>query len=261
VTEVVVLNDGEPVVVEMDDDLIGAGAWARLVASSIVPDEGSARAERGRDLAWAGMVSGVTVAAGAVRAGVRGSSGADYTVSLESAPLPPRVWQDTVRAARERHALAPGVEGTGQSVHLVHYLETEQREPLVPPSRRIRTACTCPDRERTSVCKHVAALAFVLADAIDRDPSLLLRWRGCEPVAPPASRGGDPWLAGTLPPPRALRALPPGAVIKRLGRSGIRVGGRDLAEALEPAYRAFARSLPTASRPGMIEEWSSDSAS
>jgi len=34
--------------------------------------------------------------------------------------------------------------------------------------------------------------------------------------------------------------LPVGAVVKRLGRSGIRVGDTDLADALAPAYRAFA---------------------
>jgi hypothetical protein len=47
-----------------------------------------------------------------------------------------------------------------------------------------------------------------------------------------------------LPPPPPPRALPPGAVVKRLGRSGIRVGGRDLSEALEPAYRAFFETAP-----------------
>lgn len=257
----ILLRSGEPIAVEMDDDLIGAGAWARLVASSIVPDEHSARAERGRDIAWAGMVSGVTVGEGVVHGRVQGSSGSDYAVSLETAPLPSSTWANAVRTSRGRSALVPGVEGTEQSVHLVHYLETEQRESLVPPTRRIRTACTCPDRERSHVCKHVAALAFVLADAIDHDPSLLLRWRGCEPVQPAASRSGNPWLAGTLPPPRPLRALPPGAVIKRLGRSGIRIGGRDLAEALEPAYRAFARSAQTTSPAGIIETWSNGSAS
>ena len=128
-----------------------------------------------------------------------GSSGSDYAVTLEAGALPARVWADAVRAAHERPGLEAGVEGTAQSVHLAHYLEAEQREPLVPPARRIRTSCTCPDREYASVCKHVAAVAFVVADAVDSDPSLLLRWRGCEPVAPPAARGGDPWLAGALP--------------------------------------------------------------
>jgi hypothetical protein len=254
------LADGGPIEVDGDGRRIGLGPWARLVASAIVPDESSARAERGRELARAGAVSEVRVADGAVRARVRGSSGAEYDVSLETAPLAPSAWTAALRAARELRGLAEGVEGAKQSVHLVHHLEAELQEPLVPATRRIRTSCTCPDRERSSVCKHVAALAFVLADAIDGDPSLLLRWRGCEPVAPPASRSDDPWSAGELPSPRPRRALPPGAVVKRLGRSGIRVGGRDLADALEPAYRAFAA---TEAEPagGMIDRWSSGSAS
>jgi hypothetical protein len=256
-----VLGGGGPLAVPRRGERIGTGPWARLLASAVVPDESSARAERGRELAWQGMVADVSVGAGAVRARVRGSRGSDYAVTLESSALPARVWAEAVRAAGERPGLDAGVGGTAQSVHLAHYLEAEQREPLVPPTRRIRTSCTCPDRDHASVCKHVAALAFVFADALDRDPSLLLRWRGCEPVAPPASRSGDPWLAGVLPPPRPVRALPPGAVVKRLGRSGIRVGGRDLAEALEPAYRAFARSGRREAPPGIIEEWSSDSAS
>jgi len=256
------LNEGEPIAVENDgSDRIGRGAWARLFASAVVPDEGSARAERGRDLAWAEVVSEVTVAAGAIRSRVRGSRSPDYVVTIEADPLPSRVWADVVRVARERPVLDAGVEGTSQSVHLALFLESELREPLVPPTRKIRTSCTCPDREYASVCKHVVALAFVIADAIDSDPSLLLRWRGCEPDTPPASRSGNPWLAGVLPPPRPVRALPPGAVVKRLGRSGIRVGGRDLAEALEPAYRAFAQLDTAASHPGIIDGWSSDSRS
>jgi hypothetical protein len=254
------LADGAPIQVDGSGRRIGLGPWARLVASAVVPDESSARAERGRALARAGAVSGVVVAEGAVQARVTGSSGAVYEASLEAAPLPSSAWTAAVRAARGLRGLEDGVEGAQQSVHLVHHLETELREPLVPPTRRIRTSCTCPDREWSTVCKHVAALVFVFADAIDGDPSLLLRWRGCEPVAPPASRSGDPWSAGELPPPRPRRALPPGAVVKRLGRSGIRVGGRDLADALEPAYRAFAATA-AGSPDGMIDGWSSDSAS
>jgi SWIM zinc finger len=252
------LADGEPIEVE-GDGRIGHGPWARLVATAIVPDESSARAERGRELARGGAVSGVTVAGGLIRASVVGSSGSEYAVSLDAPRLPATVWTEVVRAARDRRGLEDGVEGAEQSVHLVLHLEAELHEPLVPSTRRIRASCTCPDRERSPVCKHVAAVAYVLAHAIDDDPSLLLRWRGCEPVTPPASRSGDPWLAGELPPPRPRRALPPGAVVKRLGRSGIRVGGRDLAEALEPAYRAFAATAPEqAPVSGIIETWSSD---
>ena len=243
-TEMLV-NDGAPIEVGQTGDRIGAGPWARIVAGNVVPDEGSARAERGRELARSGAVSALTVAPGIVRARVRGSRGVEYDVSLEATPLRPAVWSAAVRAARDRPALEPGVDGTGQSVHLTLYLETEQREPLVPPTARIRAACTCPDHGHAPVCKHVAALAFAFAGAIDAEPSLLLHWRGCVPAAPLAVRSGDPWAAGPLLPPRPPRPLPPGAVVKRLGRSGIRVGGRDLAEALGPAYAAFASSATT----------------
>ena len=98
-----------------------------------------------------------------------------------------------------------------------------------------------PDDEPLGACKHVAALAFAVADAIDRDPSLFLLWRGCRAVDPTPT---DPWQAAALPEPRPLRALPNGAVLRRLGRSGIRVGGVDLADALGRAYDAFAATRP-----------------
>ena len=252
----ILVNEGEPLRVEGDGDRIGAGPWARWLASAVVPDESSARAERGRELARCGAVVSVAIAPGTITARVVGSEGRVYVVTIDAPPITPAAWAEAVRAASARPFLDAAVAGTEQSVHLAHLLETEQREPLVPPTRRIGTDCTCPDRERSPVCKHVAALAFAVADAIDGDPALLLHWRGCEPVEPPAARSGDPWLAGTLPPPRPQRALPPGAVVKRLGRSGIRVGGRDLAEALEPAYRAFAAASTRPGR-GMIEPWSS----
>jgi hypothetical protein len=255
------LDDGAPIVVTGHGDRIGQGPWARWLASAVVPDESSSRAERGRALARSGAVADVTVAEGAIAASVTGPSGSAYAVALHAATIPASAWAAAVRAADARVALEAGVAGTAQSVHLAHMLETEVREPLIPPARRIAATCTCPDRERTPVCKHIAALAFAVANAVDRDPSILLRWRGCRPVEPPAARSGDPWAAGRLPAPRPPRSLPPGAVVKRLGRSGIRVGGRDLAEALEPAYRAFAESAVSRPASVTIDTWSNDSAS
>jgi hypothetical protein len=245
------LDDGRPVRAPRGGDRIGAGPWARWVASAVVPDEGSARAERGRDLARSGAVHSVRVAPGSVAARVVGSKGAEYDVALETTTVPATTWADVARASRSRAPLVSGVEGTSQSIHLAHLMETEHHEPLVPPSRRIRASCTCPDREHGIVCKHVAAVDFVIAHAIDGDPTVLLRWRGCEPANAPASRSADPWQAGPLPTSRPPRSLPPGAVVKRLGRSGIRVGSDDLADALEPAYRAFA-SLSTTADDGTV---------
>ena len=223
----------------MSTERLGRGPWARLFASAVVPDEGSAVAESGRALVAAGEVHELEVAAGKASARV-----GPCTVSVSAAPVPPRIWTAVARFARGNRPLEAGVSGREQSVHLEHLLTVDWDAPLVPRREAISRSCTC---DRGGICEHVAALAYAVAQEIDRDPSLLLRWRGCgaaeteaEPeTEAPLELGDDPWLAGALPPARALRPLPVGAVLKRLGPSGVRVGGVDLADVLLPAYAAF----------------------
>ena len=239
-----VIDGGRPVFVGGDDDRIGRGPWARLLATSIVPDEGSPRAERGRILARTGHVHSVTIAAGEVAALAIGSAGAEYRVTLRAAPVAPRVWAAVVGSPRGR-ALFEAAAGRGQSVQLEHVMTVDWDEPLVPPGRSIQRSCTCPDADRSGTCKHVIALAYVMAAAIDDDPSVLLEWRGCtaeEPRRPviAAEPAPDAWAAGRLPEIGPPRALPVGSVLKRLGQSGLVVDGVDLRDALEPAYAAFA---------------------
>ncbi len=247
----VVLDDGRPVHVAGGEERIGRGPWARLLATAIVPDEASARAERGRTLARSGHVHTITVGPGRISARVIGSGDAEYDVTLTAAAVPPRTWAAVSGSPRARPLIAAALEGNAQSMHLQHEMLVDWEEPLVPPARAIRRSCTCPDADFSGTCKHVAAVAYVVADAIDRNPSLLLRWRGCvpaatgsqapehEPVAPePPS--ADRWDAGPLPVLGPARSLPVGAVLKRLGRSGIRVDDDELVDTLRPAYTAFA---------------------
>jgi len=227
----------------LSGDWIGRGAWARLFASAVVPDEGSSVAARGRAFVAGGEVRELEIAAGRATARV-GSCRAG--VSAE--PVSPRIWSAVARFARGNQRLEAGVSGREQSVHLEHLLTVDWEAPLIPRRDAISRSCTC---DEGGSCEHVAALAYAVAQEIDRDPSQLLRWRGCgeaeaeaepEPRAapPPPVLTGDPWLAGTLPPPRPLRPLPVGAVLKRLGPSGVRAGGEDLADALQRAYAVFA---------------------
>ncbi|MGI9110971.1 MAG: hypothetical protein ACR2GT_02020 [Gaiellaceae bacterium] len=229
----------------MNDDRIGRGPWSRLLASAIVGDEGSSRAESGRRLARDGSVHSLRVATGELTAVVDGQ-----TVAIGADPLPPRIWAAISRYARGSRPLEAAIAGREQSVQLEHLLAVDWDAPLVPRREAIARSCAC---SAVPACEHVAALAYVLVGELDRDPSLLLRWRGCteeaipisepspEPaVAPPAS--GDAWRGGPLPEPRPRRPLPPGAVLKRLGPSGLRVGGNDLTDVLQRAYASFAAS-------------------
>jgi len=138
------------------------------------------------------------------------------------------------------------MEGREQSLHLEHVMRFDWDEPLIPSNDGL-TRCTC---DGDATCEHIAALTYVVADLIDGDPSLLLRWRGCdavevveEPVelelAQEINTDIGPWRAGQLPAARRLRPLPAGAVLMCLGPSELRVGGGDLADVLKRAYASF----------------------
>lgn len=241
------LNDGRPVLVETDGDRIGSGPWARWLATAIVPDESAPRAERGRVLARTGHVHSVSIARTEIAARVIGSAGGEYTVSLAADAVAPRVWAAVVGSPRARALFEPAASGREQSLQLAHVMSVDWDEPLVPPGKAIRRSCTCPDHDRVGTCKHIAALAYVIADAIDGNPAVLLEWRGCTMEEPATEEPGprmrptaDAWTAGQLPEIGAPRLLPVGSVLKRLGASGLVVDGVDLRDALEPAYVAFA---------------------
>jgi len=245
-----VLNDGRPIFAGGDDERIGRGPWARWLATSVVRDESAPRAERGRILARSGHVHTVVVDVGEITALVIGSGGSEYRVSLRAEPISPRLWSAVVGTPRGKELFRAAAEGREQSLQLEHVMTVDWEEPLVPPARAVRTSCTCPDGDFAGRCKHVFALAYVVAAAIDDDPAILLEWRGCAPIdeaedaqpAPPVRRrpAGDPWAVGALPRLGPPRPLPVGSVLKRLGDSGLVVDGIDLREALEPAYAAFA---------------------
>ena len=221
--------------------MIGRGPWARLAATAVVRDEGSSVAERGRALVRSSRVHDLTVEATEVRARV-----GECEVAMRAEPVPPRIWAALALSARGNPQLEAAVAGRAQSVHLEHLLTMDWERPLVPRTRELMLRCTC-DR---GGCEHLAALAYAFAEEIDRDPSALLRWRGVdvieedepEPVVEVAAVPVEAWEAGPLPAARPLRPLPVGAVLKRLGPSGLRVGGGDLADVLERAYSEFAKS-------------------
>jgi hypothetical protein len=164
------------------------------------------------------------------------------TVTLSADPVPPRIWEAMTRFARGRGPLEEAVAGRIQSVHLEHLMAEDWEEPLIPRSRSITRGCSC---DAAEACEHIAALTYAFADRVEADPAVLLRWRGCvegasavqaQSVGREEQRSADPWEGGALPEPGAVRALAAGAVLKRLGRSEVRVADQDLDEVLGAAY-------------------------
>ena len=137
------LEDGAPLPVRGLEERIGAGPWARWLASAAVPDESMHRAERGRRLARAGAVSDVSVVEGSITARVTGSTGNVYAVSLAAEPVTARAWDVAARAIRGRGPLAASAAGEAQSVQLAHLLETRYGVRLAPSARNVLRSCTC----------------------------------------------------------------------------------------------------------------------
>ncbi len=207
---------------------LGRGPWARLLVSAVLPDEGSSLAERGRVLVEEDAVQDLVVTSGTVSARID-----DCDVTIAAEPVPPRIWAAMTRYARNNTQLEAAVEGRAQSVQLEHLMMVDWEQPLVPRTSALARSCTC---DRAGGCEHLAALAYAFAREIDRDPAMLLRWRGCEaqeegePEAPDRSaRHAGGRLGGRA----ATRAAPAPAAADRGG-----------AEAPRPERAARRRSRP-----------------
>lgn len=211
------------------------GPWARSFVAAVV-----GRVERPSDAVLT-EVRNLSVEVGTIRAEF-----GECTVTLTAGRVPARIWEAMTRFAQRRGPLEEAVAGRTQSVHLEHVMAEDWDEPLIPRSSAITRVCTC---DAAGPCEHIAALAFAFADEVDGDPSALLRWRGCienatDEIPPPTTEAtteaGDPWQGDPLPETGEVRALPAGAVLKRLGPSGIPIGDADLAHVLRTAYAIFA---------------------
>lgn len=149
-------------------------------------------------------------------------------VSMTASVVPARTWESITRFARGMGPLQEAVEGRIQSAHLEHLLDEDWGERLIPSASAVWQDCSC-DEQRG--CVHRVAVAFAVADEIERSPLALLRWRGAG--SNEAARAvADPWHGRELPPLAAPRQMPVDAVLKRLGRADV----QELPETLRPAY-------------------------
>jgi len=214
------------------------------------------RLSRGRNYARRGQVIDLAVAPGAVRAHVQGSRRQPYLVRLGLRAFGKAQWlavademvADAWYAAKLLSGeMPPDIEDLFARVDLS----------LFPQSaRELDMDCSCPDWQVP--CKHIAAVFYLLAEAFDDDPFLILAWRGrpredllalvaskrlgavgghaeSDPGVPALSECLDGYFtAGPLRP----GGLPAGArrVLDQLPAVDVTVRGRPVTEALRPAY-------------------------
>ena len=150
------------------------------------------RLPRGRTYARRGAVREIDLRPGHIAARVVGSNGELYQVDIAVKQLAPVEWEQVADAigARAAHLAAlldgeldPGVVDDAEAVDVR----------LLPRPADLRPDCECPDWAEP--CKHAAAVCYVAAEELDRNPFSLFLLRGIgrdELIELVRTRRGDP---------------------------------------------------------------------
>jgi uncharacterized Zn finger protein len=136
-----------------------------------------ARAGRGKGYAEQGQVVSLSVSGTHVEAKVLGARPDPYTVKIDFAPAVPPLEKGSPADAREIFGeMTLGRILAGEMPSAVEEFFSKEGVSPYPETGTDRFWCSCPDWSKP--CKHIAAVLYLLGDAMVRDPSLLLRIRG-----------------------------------------------------------------------------------
>ncbi|HEX8432389.1 MAG TPA: SWIM zinc finger family protein [Longimicrobium sp.] len=244
---------------------IGESWWSRRFIAALHAVADTSRLSRGRSYARSGQVMDLRVEPGSVTARVQGSAATPYRVRIRLVPFSDAEWERAEEALAAQ-ALFLAALLAGEMPRDVEEAFTAAGLSLFPRTpRELQTECSCPDA--ANPCKHTAAVFYILAEAFDTDPFLVLAWRGRprerllehlralrsaavpaapspapEPAAPPPAPPPDFWRAG--PELSKLRFAPrapeiPDTVLRELGPLPDAAGGARIRQALSRAYAIF----------------------
>ncbi|MFI5494297.1 SWIM zinc finger family protein [Actinoplanes sp. NPDC051859] len=242
---------------------IGEQWWSRRFVDILERTCAPGRLARGRAYARKGQVIDFEISSGSVTGRVQGSRPDPYQVTITIPAYDEAQWT-TALAALGAQALYRAALLAGDMPHEIVTLFDELDMPLFPSTLDMR--CTCPDWGIP--CKHVSAILYVLAEAFDDDPFLVLAWRGRIrddlltalrgiPEAPDTADDPlaidevalDTRLTDFYTPATPLSRLrdrpprltaPPELLLRVLDPPPVRVRHIPLADILRPAYRDLA---------------------
>lgn len=184
--------------------------WATrwIAAMERVMDRG--RLQRGRTYARRGQVLSLAEGKGQITAKVQGSRRTPYKITIELTPLSEKDWEKVLAALAERPYFVAQLLAGEMPQEIEEAFQAAKLD-LFPSKRELIQDCNCPDW--ADVCKHLAAVHYILAERFDEDPFLLFRLRGKTQAEILASLGtGD----GGMETPAPLEYAPAPPLIESL---------------------------------------------
>ncbi|MFV2073853.1 MAG: SWIM zinc finger family protein, partial [Thermoanaerobaculales bacterium] len=164
------------------------------------------RLPRGRSYARAGRVTDLAIGSGEATAGVVGTRRRPYSVRIKLKTFSKQSWKKVIEilAGRARFSVALL---RGEIPPEIGEVLGGQGIELFPVSGRdIETSCSCPDW--ANPCKHVAAVHYVVAAALDSDPYLIFVLRGLDRQALLGALAEVRGSCAPSPAPREIASLP-----------------------------------------------------
>jgi uncharacterized Zn finger protein len=172
--------------------------WGQQWLASLSDIDQSNRLPRGRRYANNGSVRSIEIGEEGVQARVQGSRRAPYKVKVALAPFSARQRQTVLKAVEASPVLLSRLLNRQLPPHVLRVLE-EKKIRLFP--RRwgdMRASCSCPDFAMP--CKHIAAVVYLIANEIDKNPFLVFSLRGLDLAEALQARSGiQPESLTTLP--------------------------------------------------------------
>ncbi len=150
--------------------------WSRQWLLLLERYQVGARLGRGRSYAYSGQVVSLELEPGRIIAHVQGGHERAYTSEIICATLTPAQQTQILQELQQQPLLVAELLVRQLSPAIDQLFEAAGL-PLLPRERRdLTTRCSCPDR--VNPCKHLAAIFYLLIEAFDQDPLLLLNLRG-----------------------------------------------------------------------------------
>jgi uncharacterized Zn finger protein len=152
---------------------IGEQWWSRRFVEILEQICQPGRLARGRSYARKGQVMDFALKPGQAGGRVQGSRAEPYRITITIPAYDDAEWA-LIEDALATQALYRAALLAGDMPHEIVGVFDELGLPLFPSALEMK--CTCPDW--AVPCKHASAVLYVLAEAFDDDPFLVLAWRG-----------------------------------------------------------------------------------